>query len=137
MFDYMNSIHNIYMNNYIDTYGKIDSFYFGQVSEGIPHGQGILNLTTGASYEGEFKHGLIHGSGEMIMEEGDISLKTIGQFKSDKWNGQGIAIFNNGSFFMGEGKEDKPWDAILLDKNYNILERWKNGKKEVSLDNLY
>lgn len=28
MFDYMNSIHNIYMNNYIDTYGKIDSFYF-------------------------------------------------------------------------------------------------------------
>ena len=111
-------------------------FYFGQVTNGVPNGQGFLSLPGGSSYEGGFKDGLMHGSGEMIGIDNGISVKTIGQFKFDKANGQSIGIFHDRSIIMGEFKEDQPWEAIYFDRNMNILNKWVNGKKEPLWENL-
>jgi len=112
-------------------------FYFGQVAEGVPNGQGFLTLSSGSTYEGGFKDGLMHGVGEMIGIDQGISVKTIGQFKFDKANGQGIVNFPDGSIFIGEFREDQPWENIYFDKDFNVLDRWVNGEKETNLDNLH
>ena len=111
-------------------------FYFGEVAEGVPNGQGFLSLPGGSSYEGGFKNGLMNGEGEMIGIDQGISVKSFGQFKLDKANGQGIVNFPNGSLLMGEFREDQPWEAIYFDENLNILTRWSNGEEVTSLDNF-
>ena len=63
-------------------------------------------------------------------------MKSFGQFKLDKANGQGIVNFPNGSLLMGEFREDQPWEAIYFDENLNILTRWSNGEEVTSLDNF-
>jgi hypothetical protein len=114
-----------------------DWSYFGQVSNGVPNGQGILTLPGGSAYRGGIKDGNVHGVGEMVGKEGGISLKSVGEFKFGKANGQSLGIFHDGSFLVGEFREDQPWEAIYLDEELNILNRWVNGSKEILLNKFY
>ena len=114
-----------------------DWFYFGQVSNGVPNGQGILTLPDGTSYRGGIKDGDLHGVGVMAGKEDGISFKTVGEFKFGKANGQHFGKYMNGSFLVGEMREDQPWEAMFLDDDYKILNRWTNGIKKIKLDDFY
>mgnify|MGYP003683000623 CR=1 FL=1 len=114
-----------------------DLFYFGQVSKGVPDGQGIMTFPDGDSYRGGIKDGDLHGAGVMVGKEGDISFKSVGEFKFDKANGQNYGIYMNGSILVGEMREDQPWEAMFLDVDHNILDRWTNGIKEIVLNDFY
>jgi len=34
-------------------------------------------------------------------------------------------------------REDQPWEAMFLDDDYKILNRWTNGIKKIKLDDFY
>ena len=73
----------------------------------------------------------------MTANEGGISFKTAGQFKFGKANGQHIGTYMNGSILVGEMRDDQPWEAMFLDVDHNILNRWTNGIKEIILEDMY
>jgi hypothetical protein len=59
--------------------------YVGEVSNGVPHGNGTYTFANGDKYIGEWKNFIYHGHGIYTFASGD---KYIGEFKDDvKWNG--------------------------------------------------
>ena len=69
--------------------------YTGEVSDGVPHGQGIFAHPDGFEYVGEFKDGLFHG--------------------------QGIFTFTDGAQYVGEWKDDNLWNGTEYDKDGNAI----------------
>ena len=104
--------------------------YKGQVENGIPNGQGTLNLLNGEKYVGEWKNGRPHGQGTGTLPDG---RKYVGEYKDGKRNGQGTltfpdrSTFSDGRKYEGEWKDGKPWNGRLSDKKGNILYKIVNG----------
>jgi hypothetical protein len=65
---------------------KGDSVYKGEVSNGLPNGQGTYTSSDGYKYVGEFKDGLRNGQGTSTSPNG---YKYVGEFKDGFPNGQG------------------------------------------------
>ena len=78
------------------------SKYVGEVSNGVPHGQGTYTFANGDKYIGEWKNFLYHGQGMFTYASGE---KYVGEYKDDnRWNG---TIYNvdgivNGTYSNGE-----------------------------------
>jgi len=77
------------------------SKYSGEVTNGLPNGQGSLNSYSGfdgtfdGNYEGEFKDGKRHGQGTETLQSGE---KLVGEFKDGTiWNT--TYYDENGNFF--------------------------------------
>ena len=83
-------------------YGGGDK-YVGEVSNGVPHGQGTYTFAHGEKYVGEWKNFLYHGQGNHTLANGD---KYIGEFKDDlrsngtqyDTDGTVIGIYSNGEW---------------------------------------
>ena len=59
--------------------------YVGEVSNGVPHGQGTYTFASGDKYVGEISNDRPHGHGTLIYADG---AKYIGEYKDDiRWNG--------------------------------------------------
>lgn len=74
--------------------------YVGDLNaQGQLEGQGRMNWTNGASYDGEFQGGLFHGKGRFVSEG-------FGTYKGDYvrgyMEGRGILTYPNGSRYEGE-----------------------------------
>ena len=80
--------------------------YVGEVSNGVPHGQGTYTFAHGDKYIGEWKNFLYHGHGMFRLADG---AKYIGEFKDDKKHGQGTYIWVGGSKYIGEWKDGNKW----------------------------
>ena len=59
------------------------------------------------------------------MEENNV-----GEWKEGQRNGHGTITTTDGGKFVGEWRENDPWNIIQYDKNGNILRKIVNGVKE-------
>lgn len=122
---------NIYTLNYHKTKEGANEIYFGTLFEGDRQGFGLLKFSDGALYCGYFRRDAISDSGFKIFGKNEVNPKKlafngkwrnglmefgtllfnpndnsedliyIGQFESDKPEGQGIAIRGDGIIFDG------------------------------------
>jgi len=83
--------------------------YVGEVSNGVPHGQGTYTFANGDKYVGEWKNFLYHGHGMFTYASGD---KYIGEFKDDLYHGHGTYTFASGEKYIGEYKDDVKWNGV-------------------------
>ena len=103
--------------------------YVGDVSNGVPHGQGTYTWADGSKYVGEFKNGKKHGQGTLTFGKGEWEgAKYVGEFKNGKYHGQGTFTYASGNKYVGEWKVDRPWEGIEYFASGLIVRTYSNGK---------
>ena len=75
--------------------------YTGEVSNGVPNGQGTYTYLDGNKYVGEWKDGNFHG--------------------------QGTETYPDGSKYVGEFKDGKLWKGTEFDKDGNVTATFSDG----------
>ena len=98
--------------------------YKGEVSNGVPHGQGTYTYASGEKHVGEYKDGKSHGQGTVTFADG---RKYVGEFKDDNFHGQGTLTGPNGDKYVGEFKDGNRWDGTKYDKDGNVTATWLDG----------
>ena len=78
-----------------------DGSYTGEVSNGVPHGQGTWTHPGGQKY--------------------------VGEWKDDKWHGQGTLTLPDGRKYVGEWKDGNPWNGTFFDKEQNVTGTYADG----------
>ena len=92
----------IFIDDEIYTYA-CGSIFQGNYRESKKQGYGILRLSTGDLYEGEFLKGLRHGSGVMkYYSYGNECIVYDGDWEKDLRHGYGHFVCSNGSEFSGQ-----------------------------------
>jgi hypothetical protein len=81
-----------------------DRIYIGEVSNGVPNGQGTWTHPNGDKYVGAFKDNKQHGQGTHTFPDG---RKYVGAFKDGNFNGQGTWTHPDGQKYVGAFKDDK------------------------------
>lgn len=86
------------------------AIYVGQYRDGLLHGTGQLQWRNGDTYKGEFKKGLMHGKGEFVSVSG---YQYTGDFRDGMMHGKGFyqtefdgqykGAFKDG-YFHGQGR---------------------------------
>jgi len=122
--------------------------YIGQISEGVPNGQGTIIYPNGVlKYEGEFLDGLPNGIGTETMSDRKYTggwkdgnrnghgtytfsdgRKYVGEFKNHEYNGQGTFTYPSGRKYVGEWKDSEIWNITEYDKNGNIIGKYVVGR---------
>jgi hypothetical protein len=82
----------------IDLWGGI---YTGEVSNGVPDGEGTWTHPDGDKYVGAFKNKMFHGQGIYTYANGS---KYVGEFENDEATGQGTYIHPDGDKYVGAFK---------------------------------
>jgi hypothetical protein len=67
-----------------------------------PHGVGVLAMSDGSRYRGEFDKGLPHGKGAVTYHNG---AKYEGSFVNGLQQGLGTFLYVDGSYFHGQWHE--------------------------------
>lgn len=88
-----------------DKYGDT-GYYTGSilVTEGMPHGKGIMNYDSGRVYDGDWVSGQWHGKGKLLNPNGDTY---VGDFVFDTRHGEGVYKWDNGDIYVGQFSQDK------------------------------
>ena len=68
--------------------------YVGEVSNGVPHGQGTYTFVNGDKYIGEWKNFLYHGHGMFTLAHG---AEYIGEYKDDLKHGHDTYTWADGT----------------------------------------
>ena len=104
------------------------SSYVGDVSNGVPHGQGTYTFANGDKYVGKFDSLSFHGQGSYFYASGN---KYVAEWKDDKQNGQGTFTWANGDEYVGEFKEgNRHGQGTLTWANgEQYVGEWKDGKQ--------
>jgi hypothetical protein len=114
--------------------------YSGSWMYGKIHGEGTLSWLDGSrKYVGQFRQSHKHGLGKMeILEGRNQSLKTIfdGQWKWDKFEGNGTLYYSNGDVYKGMFKDGRPHGHGILKQGRFMgtgasvyVGEWANGLK--------
>ena len=88
---------------------------------------GPFTAPKGSKYFGEFKNDKYHGNGSMIYSNGD---KYIGEFKDNEFEGNGVYTFIDGAKYIGEWKgQQRHGYGIMIYYSDGSIEagRWENG----------
>ncbi|NJR49709.1 MAG: hypothetical protein HC780_09170 [Leptolyngbyaceae cyanobacterium CSU_1_3] len=80
-------------------------YYTGQISGGMPNGQGVLVYQNDDRYEGQVRNGVPNGRGMFLFANND---RYEGDMRNGIPNGRGIFTFVNGSRYTGEVREGHP-----------------------------
>ena len=99
--------------------------YVGEISNGVPHGQGTYFYASGAKYIGEYKDGLQHGHGTYIWADGE---KYIGEYKDGLYHGHGTYIYVDGYKYVGEYKDGIELDGIAYNADGTVAGTYTNGE---------
>ena len=78
---------------------------------------GKMTFEDGANYVGEWKNNKFDGQGAFTMLDG---FKYVGEFKDDGYNGHGTVTDKDGSIFIGEWKDSHPVKGKLVYANGDI-----------------
>ena len=139
-------------NSYADeaTIGYWGGTYTGELSNGVPHGQGTWTHPSGAAYVGEWKNDKRNGQGTFTKADGG---KYVGEFKDGKRNGQGTYTWPDGRKYVGEFKDGKsdgqgtftkadggkyvgewkgsdPWNGTEYDKDGSVTAIYSEGVRK-------
>jgi hypothetical protein len=88
-------------------FGNLD-WYFGEVSNGVRHGQGTYTSDDGSEYVGQWKNDKYHGQGIYTIGSGQFKGdEFVGEWKDGQFHGQGIYTFADGAKHIGEFKDGK------------------------------
>ena len=83
----------------VDPYGD-QGEYAGELdAEGLPKGQGTMQYTDGRIYNGEWRQGQWHGTGEAVFMNQDVFQ---GMYHQDQRHGYGTYKWNDGRVYAGE-----------------------------------
>jgi len=96
-------------------------------SSGYFHNCFGTHIYSGQKYVGEFKNNKYNGQGNLTFATGH---KYVGEFTDDKQNGQGTFTFPNGEKYVGEFKNDSyNGQGTLYASNGSIINQgnWTNG----------
>jgi|GEM_PF-2822815 len=77
-----------------------DTSYEGDMTAGIPNGNGKLYDNGTLFYEGEFKNGIIAGSGTMYDVNNPASYYE-GDFQNNRFHGEGKLVYDDGAYHIG------------------------------------
>ena len=55
--------------------------------------------------------------------------KYVGIFENGAWHGKGNFYFPDGEKWVGEFREDQPWDVTWYDYQGKIIAKWGDGVK--------
>ena len=116
------------------TYGS-GSKYVGEHKDGRKHGQGTYTWSDGSKYVGEFKGDKTHGQGTYTYADG---YKYVGEYKDDKRHGQGTFTFPSGEKYVGKFKDTEIWEGTEYDKDGNVTATYSEGvrkRKQTDLPN--
>ena len=120
-------------NSYADevTIEYLGGIYTGEVSKGVPDGQGTTTFVSGQfkgdMHVGEYKDGLANGQGAYTFADG---RKYVGETKDDKRHGQGTITTLDGEKYVGEWKDDNPWNGTHYDKDGNVTATFSDGVRK-------
>ncbi len=78
-----------------------EGLYYGDVSNSLPHGKGVLKLKGGNLYRGKFKSGYMHGKGVFEWTNGN---RYEGNYCEGKRHGKGTYTWANGAEYKGDYK---------------------------------
>ncbi len=95
-------------------------YYSGDVVNGEPQGQGILEMDNGDRYEGAFFAGMFHGRGTYTWANGQSQ-------SGDFQNGRFLSDQKKGENYLK--KEDSPWEDFdgLVEGDFQL---WLNQEKD-------
>ena len=85
------------------------STYVGEISNSLPHGNGIRSWGDGSTYTGRWNNGVRTGHGSMVYPTGE---EYIGLWKNDTKTGRGTMFRKNGAMFIAD------WDNNVVIKPY-------------------
>ena len=54
-------------------------------------------------------------------------MKYVGQYKDGEKHGKGTYTWSDGYKYVGEWKDEKPWNGTSYNKNGNIRDNYVNG----------
>ncbi len=115
-------------------YGETATFadgskYIGEMSNGIPHGQGTLTWASGNKYVGEWKDGNRHGQGTYTWTNGD---KYVGQYQDGNRHGQGTYTWANGDKYVGQYQDGKfhGQGTFTFPDGRKYVGAFKDGKRD-------
>ena len=77
--------------------------YQGNMENGLPSGQGMMNFYSGSFYVGEFAHGKANGEG--MSEDIKTGVKYVGEFTDNAITGKGIMYLADGTKQKGFFKD--------------------------------
>ena len=97
-----------------------DTVYVGEVTNGVPNGQGTSTYPNSEKYVGEHKDGNRNGQGTYIYSDGE---KYVGEWKDGKRHGKGTFTTSDGLKYVGEFKDDN--------RNGQGTYTWPDGQKYV------
>jgi hypothetical protein len=83
-----------------------------------------INYANGSKYVGEVSNGVPHGQGTHTWANGE---KYVGEFKDNRYHGQGTWTHPDGTTSVGEFKADNPWNVTLYDKDGEIIATISDG----------
>ena len=114
------------------TYSNGDQ-YAGDISNGVPHGEGTYIYANGDKYVGEFKSFSFHGLGAYFFATGN---RYDGEWEDDKQSGQGTFIWANGDQYVGGFKDGERHGSGTLTwaNGTEYVGQWKNGKRFPEVD---
>jgi len=87
--------------------------------------KGITIISGGVSYEGQYKGNKFCGQGTLIYPDG---MKYVGEFEDGKKHGQGTITMDNGNKVVGEFNRDEPWNSTLVDKDDKYIWSYRSGE---------
>lgn len=79
------------------------NYYVGDFHKGMMHGEGHYVGVNGEEYRGRFENGFMSGHGE--YQFGKVTYS--GEFRYDRFNGQGELRRENGDVYVGEFKDGR------------------------------
>lgn len=92
-------------NNGTGLYKDSRYVYEGQFKNGMPHGKGRLMIVNGDMYEGDFEYGIYNGTGTLYS--GDNSIYK-GSFHQGVKQGKGTITYADGKQYEGMFRNGKP-----------------------------
>lgn len=105
--------------------GKV---YTGEFKGGEPHGHGTLTSSIdGSVYEGEYQYGVESGHGTLTFPDGS---KYVGEFKHGRPNGYGTITLPGGQVYIGQVLGSPNGKGLLTYPDGQQYEgEWQNGLK--------
>lgn len=75
-------------------------------------------------YQGQWFNGTPYGQGQQIVVDGTSLEYYEGEFKEGMYHGEGRKIYHNGSYYLGQFRNDQ-----MQDKNAKYVQAGENGIK--------